>query len=329
MVVRRGKKTYLRWSLFPTIFAWVVLAAIAFTLLGFLWSDPELPWQERILVNWIGDPGTKVSALELVKVSLATIGGIGAVGYLVIKYRERNSAERSEADKRLLSAVEQLGSESPQVRIAGVYALADVADTYRGNYKQRVVDILCGYLRTKRGEWETDPNLEEKNEDSETELRYISNDGPVESTILSVLALHLRKAQENPKVVQEVADDKLWCDCTIDLRNAVFAEYVPFDGVTINSKATWRGSTFVHANFKGANFNGKTSFKGVTFMKSVYFSEATFAQRVNFGGVAFPECVEFKETIFKGAVKSEGTTSGGKPIDLKEAGARFPGPPPE
>lgn len=36
------------------------------------------------------------------------------------------------------------------MRIAGVYALADVADTYEGPYHQRVVDILCGYLRTDR-----------------------------------------------------------------------------------------------------------------------------------------------------------------------------------
>lgn len=124
---------------------------------------------------------------------LTTIGGIGGTGYLVIKYRERASAERAEAEEKLLSAVQQLGSESLQVRIAGVYALADVADTYRGDYRQRVVNILCGYLRTWRGTWETVADVEGDADESATKKVYVSHDGAVESTVLEVLSRHLRK----------------------------------------------------------------------------------------------------------------------------------------
>lgn len=46
------------------------------------------------------------------------------------------------------NAVNQLGSAKPFTRIAGVYALTDIADTYRDGHRQHVMDILCGYLRS-------------------------------------------------------------------------------------------------------------------------------------------------------------------------------------
>lgn len=138
--------------------------------------------------------------LERIKTSLTVIGGIGAIGYLVIKFRERSALERSEADEKLVRAVQQLGDTSPQVRIAGVYALADVADTYEGPYHQRVVDILCGYLRTdrllKNANGET---CYATNKDGTLDYdRPISPDGPVESAVLSIIANHLRSPQTTP-----------------------------------------------------------------------------------------------------------------------------------
>lgn len=109
--------------------------------------------------------------MDRIKVTLTALGGVGAVGYLVIKYRERAALERSEADEKLVRAVQQLGDPSPQVRIAGVYALADVADTYGGPYHQCVVDILCGYLRTDRF-------LKDTNGDT----RYATNDDGTRTT---------------------------------------------------------------------------------------------------------------------------------------------------
>ena len=198
--------------------------------------------------------------------SLTTIGGIGGTGYLVIKYRERASAERAErdaeqdrAEQRLLSGVQQLGSESPQVRIAGVYSLASVADTYRGEYRQRVVSILCGYLRTQRGEWRTIVNEQDGLEQSSEEKVYVSHDGAVESTVLEVLIRHLRKRREKTKhreaVTQLVEDDQLWCDCTIDLHDAVLTEIADFERATFND-ADFQDATFKRdANFWDATFS--------------------------------------------------------------------------
>ena len=159
-------------SLFLAIAFWTLLSIACYTALSWLWGG-------RFLAGWTNEK--PLTFKELLSTTLAAVGGIGAVGYLVIKYREQASTEREEvhqnegeADKKLNSAVQQLGSGSPQVRIAGVYALADVADTYGSeihgvDYNKRAVEILCGYLRTVRSE----------------------NDKPVESAVLSILSNHM------------------------------------------------------------------------------------------------------------------------------------------
>ena len=150
---RRSRPGFLRavtrrfgtWPLFGVILVWVVLALVVFTILGWLWGEGALLSVARWMTNW-RSAGDEANPLDIVKVSLTTIGGIGGTGYLVIKYRERASAERAErdaeqnrAEQRLLSGVQQLGSGSPQVRIAGVYSLADVTDTYRVADRKSVV----------------------------------------------------------------------------------------------------------------------------------------------------------------------------------------------
>ena len=294
---RRSRRGFLRavtrrfgtWPLFGVILVWVVLALVVFTVLGWLWGEGPLWSWQRWLTNWRG-AGAGARPLDVVKVSLTTIGGIGGTGYLVIKYRERASAERADAEQRLLSGVQQLGSGSPQVRIAGVYSLADVADTYRGEYRQRVVSILCGYLRTQRGEWRTIVNEQDGPEGPSEDRVYVSHDGAVESTVLEVLIRHLRKRREKTKhreaVTQLVEDDQLWCDCTIDLHDAVLTEIADFRGATFND-ADFRGATFKrYADFRGATFNHYARFRGATFKRDANFWDATFTN-ANFRDATF------------------------------------------
>ena len=308
------------WPLFGVILVWVVLALVVFTVLGWLWGEGPLWSWQRWLTNWRG-ASAGANPLDVVKVSLTTIGGIGGTGYLVIKYRERASAERAErdaeqnrAEQRLLSGVQQLGSGSPQVRIAGVYSLADVADTYRGEYRQRVVSILCGYLRTQRGEWRTIVNEQDGPEQSSEEKVYVSHDGAVESTVLEVLVRHLRKRREKTKhreaVTQLVEDDQLWCDCTIDLHDAVLTEIADFRGATFTNDADFRGATFTNnAHFQGATFNRVANFQGATFTNAADFWDATFNGYADFRGATFTNGVaDFRGATFTNAADFQGAT---------------------
>ena len=307
------------WPLFGVILVWVVLALVVFTVLGWLWGEGPLWSWQRWLTNWRG-ASAGAGSLDLVKVSLTTIGGIGGTGYLVIKYRERASAERAErdaeqnrAEQRLLSGVQQLGSGSPQVRIAGVYSLADVADTYRGEYRQRVVSILCGYLRTRRGERRTIVNEQDGPEQSSEKKVYVSHDGAVESTVLEVLVRHLRKRREKTKhreaVTQLVEDDQLWCDCTIDLHDAVLTEIADFRGATFNRDANFRGATFTNdANFWDATFKRYADFRRATFKRYADFWDAAFTNDANFWGATFKRYADFWRAAFNREANFRGAT---------------------
>ena len=84
-----------RLPLFLAITLWVLLGLILYTFLSAIWGEGQ--WPGRLFSGWHRLENT--STLERVKTTLTAIGGIGGVGYLVIKYRERSAAERGEADE--------------------------------------------------------------------------------------------------------------------------------------------------------------------------------------------------------------------------------------
>lgn len=299
-------------ALFCTIFVWVFLAAVAYTALNGIWENYDLSsgWSLR------KDDSTQ---LERIKTSLTIIGGIGAIGYLVIKFRERSALERSEADEKLIRAVQQLGDTSPQVRIAGVYALADVADTYEGPYHQRVVDILCGYLRTDRLLKDANGNTQyATNEDGSPNYSLpLSADAPIESTILSVLGSHLRSSATAEANHQSRGP---WSFCTLDIHGAHITEHVNFDYVQLGeidargtqfiqgasftqtkfaNRARFDNSTFTQiAVFYKSEFENDVSFHNTTFNCITHFSENSFKQDIDFSKASFTKEVNFKGTQF-------------------------------
>jgi len=274
--------------LFPAIILWVLLGLFSYTLLSAIWGPGE--WPDRLFSGWHRIEGNR---LDQVKTILTTIGGIGGVGYLVIKYRERSASEQGEADEKLLHAVQQLGDSSAQVRIAGVYALANVADTYGDSHIQCVIDILCGYLRIDR----TCEGLKEDSSTNDKSTSFI--DGPVESTILTVLANHLRPSHQ--KFHQ-------WTSCSLNLHGATLTETVDFSdthigeidardtkfGTAIFERATFHGK----ANFENSIFTNVANFKCTNFKKEADFSDASFEQHVDFSGNSDEE-----RSIFAGEVK--------------------------
>jgi hypothetical protein len=286
---------------------------------------------KRILTGW--QLGAGHDPLDRIKVTLTALGGIGAVGYLVIKYRERSAFERGEADEKLVRAVQQLGDNSPQVRIAGVYALADVADTYEGPYHQRVVDILCGYLRTDRLLRDSNGNPHYATvEEGDPEDSPPSSDSATESTILSVLSSHLKStigSAETPSRLAKTSPGP-WSHCTLDLHGATITETVDFSGAHINKinsqetrftrnirfqDATFTGradfwsSTFAQdANFDRASFEEDADFENVTFSQYSTFQSASFMQNTSFQNSTFWQISSFQETKFLQTIAFQNTT---------------------
>jgi hypothetical protein len=92
------------------------------------------------------------AAVIAASVSFLTLIGTLAAQYFgrraTSKQLDRTLAEQRTRtlNERFATAAGQLGDDKPAVRLAGVYAMAGLADDWKSN-RQTCVDVLCAYLR--------------------------------------------------------------------------------------------------------------------------------------------------------------------------------------
>ncbi|MFD5824173.1 hypothetical protein [Lentzea sp. NPDC060358] len=147
-----------------------------------------------------------------------------------VKLNERVStiaATRTEADslgKRYQDAANQLGHEKAVVRMAGVIAMAQLADDWP-QQRQMCVDVLCGYLRMSRS-------------------AIVGNDAPehaereVRATVLRLIAA--RTSRYRPSDESVVPS---WSQCEFDLSGAVIYD-LDWTGLTFERRVHLTGATF-------------------------------------------------------------------------------------
>jgi uncharacterized protein YjbI with pentapeptide repeats len=191
-------------------------------------------------------------------------------------------------NERFATAAEQLGSDKPAaVRLAGVYAMAGLADDWEAN-RQTCVDVLCAYLRMP---YEPDPG---KDSSAPEQLAFQSS-REVRHTVIRVIAAHLRDGAAVS-----------WQGLNFDLTGVVFD-----------------GGDFSRAEFTG----GEVSFSGAVFFAGkVSFTDAVFSGgKVTFSGAVFSSLseVSFTGAVFSGEVTfSRALFSGG---EVSFSGAVFTG----
>ncbi|MEU1387301.1 MULTISPECIES: pentapeptide repeat-containing protein [unclassified Nonomuraea] len=276
---------------------------------------------------------TTAEALEIVKISLAVVAGIGGVVALVVAYRKQRVTEAGETreqakhfHERFTTASGQLGNDSPAVRLAGVHALSALADDWEGG-RQMCIDVLCAYLRMPPGP-EPDATT-----DAAEHTVWLGM-GEVRATIWRLIATHLKAYARIPWHGADLDFTGVPIAQDIDFSNTVFpAGIVRFNGATFSggevwfdgatfsggqvrfSRATFSGGKvrFGHATFSG----GKVGFDHATFSGGhIWFGDAAFSGgEVSFGGATFSG----SEVWFQNATFSDSqvrfdhaTFSGGK-----------------
>ncbi|MFF0059898.1 pentapeptide repeat-containing protein, partial [Streptomyces microflavus] len=184
--------------------------------------------------------------------------------------------------ERYTKAAEQLGHDQAAVRLAGVYAMARLADDWE-EQRRVCVNVLCAYLRMP---YETDTGAE----------GYMKGEREVRLTIIRTIRDHL----------QDPATATTWCGYDLDFTDAVF-DGGDFAGVQlIGGTVSFSGATFsagtVH--FSGATFSGSTvHFNRATFSGStVHFNRATFSgSTIYFNAATFSSgTVNFSTATFSG-----------------------------
>jgi hypothetical protein len=115
-----------------------------------------------------------LDTLDVIKTTITVAGFVGAVLVGVYGYRKQRlvegDARRADAEQlaqRYTTAAGQLGHERAAVRLAGVYAMARLADDW-DDQRQVCLDVLCAYLRMP---YEPDA-ASEKYREGEREVRH-------------------------------------------------------------------------------------------------------------------------------------------------------------
>lgn len=228
--------------------------------------------------------------LDVVKLAFAFVAGVGGTLGLVLAYRRHQIAEhaavlerakeaREDAkafNERFKDAAGMLGSDLYAVKLAGVYAMAGLADDWSAG-RQTCIDVLCATLRQSHPS-RPDPDR------PPAEHQAWQDDREFRLTVVQALTARLRGAEP------------LWQGVHFNFIGVVF-EAANF------SNMTFRGGT-VH--FHGAAFSGgNVDFNSTRFNGGlVDFVGAQFSSgRVNFSGAVFSGgTVDFSESSFSGGV---------------------------
>lgn len=242
-----------------------------------------------VLVHHV--PGMAKDPTDTVKTALLVIGGSGALAGLYVSYRKQRTDEANhlrDQDKlfteRYTQAAAQLGSDKAAVRLAGVYALARIADDSERD-RSTCLEVLCAYLRM--------PYNPDTAEAAERQVRTTAQ-----------TAIGTRLYTNHPG---------FWSDAAVDLAGAylidlsligITADFFTAIGATFSGDARFDATTFNgSARFDGATFGGIAAFKGVTFGGIAAFNGATFGGRAWFGRAKFDWGAEFDKATFKGATE--------------------------
>ena len=261
---------------------WHIGAALAIGFAAAILGLAALTWLAWALLHHpkIPHPGTlslhdSVSVLQLV---FASVAGAGALVALIVAYRRQKVAEADSAhdrtrvfNERFATITAQLGDDKPAIRLAGVHAMAGLADDWEAN-RQTCIDVLCAYLRLP---YEPDPSEEIPVPEH---LVFLAG-REVRHTAIRVIAAHLR---DNAAVS--------WQGLNFDFTGVIFdggdfrgAKFS--GGVAVFDAAEFSGGT---VRFNRAKFSG-----GAVFFGSAKFSGST----VRFDGAEFSGgTVSFRNT---------------------------------
>jgi uncharacterized protein YjbI with pentapeptide repeats len=236
---------------------------------------------------------------------------------LQIGLRGASAEQRTRTlNERFATAAEQLGSDKPAVQLAGVYAMAGLADDWPEN-RRTCADVLCAYLRM--------PYAPDPGQDAPEALRLAFQAiREVRHTVIRVIAAHLKTDAAMS-----------WQGLNFDFTGVVFdgADFrgAQFSGGDVRFNGTEFSGGTVHFNF--ARFSGGTvNFSDAEFSggladfsgAGVPFGGARFTgSQVDFGGARFTGGkVDFSGVEFSGGKVefSAALFSGGK---VKFGGAQF------
>ncbi|MFI8308054.1 pentapeptide repeat-containing protein [Streptomyces sp. NPDC085927] len=281
----RGRYTPALWPLSLV----VPVALLVAGLLG--WAIYQYAYDYFAQVATSQKPVKPVNVNDVLKATVTALTLVGAVLAGLYAYRKQllsegdaHRADASQLAHRYTTAAEQLGHEQAAVRLAGVYALARLADDWE-EQRQVCIDVLCAYLRMP---YQPDPDQAD-HKAGEREVRH---------TVIRVIRDHL----------QQPDSPISWCTYAFNFTGALF-DGGDFSHSHFRGMADFGGATFssgtVYFSWVDLSDDSIVNFGDATFTdgSTVSFREATFtgASRAYFHRAVFDHgTVVFSDATFTG-----------------------------
>ena len=251
--------------------------------------------------------------------------------------------------ERFLKAVELLNSAHSYTRLGGVHALVGLADEYLANKSlseeekhtegQRIVDILCAYIRSpfelaaryyELTKEEPTGFYADSPEKFSADCAVFREEAHIRQTLIETISNRMRWSLADgvaelphgyPK--REYIVPGSWSEFTYDFSGSVFfypvdfvrtfwGETANFAGCTHFSRVQFSGSFFaLGALLCRSNYHEDTAFNGSYYAGDADFSGSLYHGANDFMGCAYGEAASFKGSVFDGWVGFTGSSYSG------------------
>ena len=114
---------------------WVVLVVTAVSVISIMYWD------------WLSIESNGSTIRNIVLAAAAIIALPLAIWRSTVAERQAKTAQRSLLNERYLKGAEMLGSEVLSVRLAGIYALSDLALEHSEDYHTKIMSLFCAFVR--------------------------------------------------------------------------------------------------------------------------------------------------------------------------------------
>lgn len=225
-----------------------------------------------------------------------------------VEHTRRRIDREAQLRTRYVSAAEQIGNASAAVRIAGVNAMAQLADDWK-DQRQACVDVLCAYLRL--------PPIA-------TPAGRDEADAVVRRTVQQLIVRGVKQTPAKEGDPAQKRGSSKWGPIEINLRGATLVDFHMAGAHAISmdfTQAVFEGYThivgcsFTQAVFAATSFKARATFRNCTFARASFYS-TFFADVANFSRSTFEGATVFEKMDFQAPVVLRNVTAA-RPIRFR------------
>ena len=240
------------------------------------------------------------------------------------------STLKTSRQERYLKAVELLDSAHSYTRLGAVHALVGLADEYLADQAlqaeekhtegQRIVDILCAYIRSpfelafrydELSQDKPSPHGAYRENHQEFSLHRAELLAEAKVRQRALQEIH-RRLRHFPQGDRRNYVEGSWSGFEYDFSNSVFFYPVDMKDSWYQNSVDFSGCTYyASAEFSGSTYERSAYFCDSTYYDWVFFNNSTYCGEAQWSGSTYHDSVRFSWSVYYGEVSFHDSVYGG------------------